>query len=233
VVALDRESGEVLWRATDDEASYSSPVAATIGGERHALILTRNHFTDLDPQTGKVRFQIPFQSTNRYSVNAATPLVLDDLVFLSACYNVGAAVFRVKDGGADKVWSSDGALSNHYATSILHEGRLYGFHDRTEYGPSLRCVELKSGKVLWSEDRFGAGTVTLARKLLVILTENGDLVLAPATPGGFAPRARARVLSGTVRAYPALAAGRLYARNEDTLICLDLGGEPRGGSPSR
>jgi hypothetical protein len=76
--------------------------------------------------------------------------------------------------------------------------------------------------VAWSEDRFGAGTLILKGDRLLILTENGELVLAPASPSGFRPLARARVLDGTARAYPALSAGRLYARNESTLVCLEL-----------
>ena len=105
------------------------------------------------------------------------------------------------------LWSSDEVLSNHYATSVYSAGVLYGYHGRQEYGPSLRAVDFKSGQVKWSQDKFGAGTVTLAGDQLVVMREDGEFVLAPATPSGFKPTARARVLQGTVRAYPALDAG--------------------------
>jgi hypothetical protein len=114
-------------------------------------------------------------------------------------------------------------LSNHYATSVHRDGVLYGFHGRQEFGQSFRAIELRTGKVRWSEERFGAGTVTLAGDRLVILRENGELVLAPASPDGFKPLARARILPGLVRAYPALSGGVLFARNDsDTLIAVDL-----------
>jgi len=156
------------------------------------------------------------------SVNAATPLVVGDLVFLSASYQTGAALLRVEGNSVEKIWGADDVLSNHYATSVYADGFLFGFDGRQEYGENLRCVEFKTGKIRWSGDRFGAGTVILAGKRLLILTENGELLLAPASSDGFKTVARAQLLPNGVRAYPALADGHLYARSKDTLVCIDL-----------
>jgi outer membrane protein assembly factor BamB len=169
-----------------------------------------------------VRFQRPWRARANASVNAATPIVVDDMIFISAEYGPGAAVLRLEGTGLTELWSSNDVLSNHYATSVYANGVLYGFHGRQEYGPSLRAVDFRSGQVKWSEEKFGAGTVTLAGDQLVVVRENGELLLAPATPAGFKPTGRAKVLAGTVRAYPALDAGLLYVRNDDTLVCLDL-----------
>ena len=222
IVALDKTSGKLLWKTTEDEASYSSPVAATLHGRRYALFFTRRGLVALDPSNGKVFFDFPWRPRIRESVSAAAPLVIGDQVFLSASYQTGAILLRVKDNGVEKVWSALDALSNHYATSVYHDGFLYGFDGRQEMGQNLRCIELGSGKVRWSEERFGAGTVTLAGQNLLVLRENGELVLAPASPDGFKPIARAQILPNGVRAYPALADGHLYARSKDTLVCLDL-----------
>ena len=156
------------------------------------------------------------------SVNAATPVIIGDLIFVSAEYGPGAAALRVDGSNLTELWSSDDALSNHYSTSVFRSGHLFGFHGRQEFGPSFRAVELRTGKVRWSEDRFKAGSVILAGDRLLILRETGELILAPASPDGFRPLARAQVLPATVRAFPALADGRLYLRNEKTLVCLDL-----------
>jgi outer membrane protein assembly factor BamB len=223
VVALDAQTGKTLWTATRDEAGYSSPVAATIRGERHALFFTRAGLVDADPATGKVRFQFPWRSRSQASVNAALPVVAGDLVFLSASYGTGAVVLDLSSGAPKKLWASDDALSNHYATSVYRDGYLYGYHGRQEMGPSLRCVEMKTGKVMWDVDRFRAGSLLLAGDRLLIQREGGELVMAPATPAGFKPSGRAQVIEATVRAYPALADGRYYARNERQLICVKLG----------
>jgi outer membrane protein assembly factor BamB len=222
VVAFDSATGKVLWQATADEASYSSGVGATFGGRRVAMFLTRAGLAGLDPASGAVVFQQPWRSRSQSSVNVATPLVVGDLVFISAEYGPGAGVFRVSGWTLTPLWTSNDALSNHYATSVHRDGVLYGFHGRQEYGPSLRAVELRTGKVLWSVDQFRAGTVTLAGDRLLIVRESGELILAPASPDAFKPIARASVLSGTVRAFPAMSEGFLYLRNEQTLACLDL-----------
>jgi outer membrane protein assembly factor BamB len=212
----------VLWKATDDEASYSSPVAATLGGRRRLLVLTRSALTALDPADGRVLFQYPWRPPIQASVTAAVPLVLDDLVFLSASYGTGAALLRYGERGPEKIWAADEVLSNHYASSVEHGGFLYGFDGRQEQGCVLRCVELKTGRIRWSQEGLRAGTVTLAGHHLLVLTEQGELILAPASEQGFKPLARAQILPFVVRAYPALADGRLYARSKDQLVCVDL-----------
>ncbi len=201
IVAFGKEDGKVLWQATDDEAGYSSPMAATIGGKRYILSLTRAGLVVLDPKSGKVFFEFPWRARNRASVNAATPLVVEDQVFISASYQTGAALLKFKEEGPEKIWASDEAMSNHYATCVYLDGMLYGFHGRTEEGPSLRCVEMKSGKVKWSEEHFGAGSVILAGKQLVVLGEHGELTLAAATPEGFKVMAKGKILEGEVRAF--------------------------------
>jgi len=222
IVAFDAKAGTVAWTATADEASYSSGVGATIGGRRSAIFLTRNGVVGLDPSTGMVQFERRWRSRIAASVNAASPLVIGDLIFVSAEYGPGAAVMRVEGSKVTELWSSDDALSNHYATSVYYDGYLYGYHGRQEFGPSFRAVEMKTGKVRWSEDRFRAGSVTLAGNRLVIVRETGELILAETSPEAFRPLARAQVLPATVRAFPAIADGLLYLRNENTLVCLDL-----------
>jgi outer membrane protein assembly factor BamB len=149
-------------------------------------------------------------------------LVIDDQVFISATYGTGAALLRITDSGPQTLWSGDNILSNHYSTSVYHDGFLYGFDGRQEMGQNLRCVEFKTGKVRWSQDNFGAGTLMCAGDKLLVLTEKGELILAGVTPSAFKPLARAQILPFNSRAYPALADGLYYARSKDKLVCLDL-----------
>ena len=185
IVAFDARTGAVLWKATSDGASYSSGIAATIGGSRVAIFLTRNGIVVLDPASGQVKAQQPWRARSAASVNAATPLIIGDLMFVSAEYGPGAGVFKLGDSALTRLWASDDALSTHYATAVLRDGILYGFHGRQEFGPSLRAVDLRTGKVRWNVDQFRAGSITLAGDRLVIVRESGELVLAPATPDAF------------------------------------------------
>jgi outer membrane protein assembly factor BamB len=222
IVAFNADTGAVLWTATNHEASYSSPVSAAFGGRRCALFFTRQGLIGLDPASGKTFFQRAWRSRSQASVNAASPVVVGDLIFVSASYETGAAVLRVTGNELSELWASDDALSNHYATSVHYNGYLYGFHGRQEFNPSFRAVALKTGKVQWSVDRFHAGSVTLAGDRLLIVRETGELILAAAAPDAFRSIAHAQILPQTVRAYPALADGFLYVRNGDTLVCVDL-----------
>jgi outer membrane protein assembly factor BamB len=226
IVAFNADTGAILWTATSDEASYSSPVGATLGGKRVAVFFTRRGLEGIDPATGAVIFERMWRSRSAASVNAATPLVVNDVIFLSATYETGSTALKVSGSELKPLWQSDEVLSNHYATAVYSNGILYGFHGRQEFNPSFRAVDLMTGAVKWSTDRFHAGTVTLAGDVLVILRETGELMLASATPQAFKPLAQAQILPPTIRANPALADGFLYVRNTDTpdpvLVCLDL-----------
>ena len=196
IVAFDAKSGQVQWTATTDQASYSSGVAATFPSGRRAIFLTRNALVGLDPATGTVAFRRNWQARANASVNVASPLVVGDPIFVSAEYGPGAGVLRVDGSNLVELWASDEAMSNHYATSVHRDGILYGFHGRQEFGPSLRAVELRTGKVRWNQDQFRAGTVTLVGDRLLIVREGGEMILAPASPDGFKPIARAQILPG-------------------------------------
>lgn len=225
IVAFDAATGKELWRATDQEASYSSPTAATIDGQRYVFFLTREGLVGLGPKDGRVHFTKRWRARINASVNAATPLVIGDRVFLSASYNTGAILLRVRRDGLEELWQGDRSLSNHYNTSLVQDGYLYGIDGRQEEGARLRCIELATGKVVWSQERFGCASMILAEKRLIALTEDGDLVLVEATPEGYREKARARVLSNSpCRAEIALAGGRLYGRDNRELVCWGLRG---------
>jgi outer membrane protein assembly factor BamB len=223
IVAFDKKTGKEVWKATDDEASYASPVAATIDGVRHLLVFTRSGLVSLDPANGEVRFRKRWRSRMDASVNAATPLVIGDQVLITASYNTGAAMLKINKSGAQEVWSNDDVMSSQYNTPVHYEGHLYGIDGRADVGEAeLRCVDVKTGKVRWSQERFGCSSIILADGHLIILTESGDLVLAEANPEKYREKARASLLTGPCRAHPALADGRLYARDTRKLVCWNL-----------
>lgn len=217
IVAFDKSTGTVRWSATNDDAGYSSPIAATIGGARSILCFTREGLVALDPAKGAVRFRFPWRSRMNSSVNAALPVVAGNQIFLSASYNTGATLLEVNGAQVKSLWAGDEALSNHYSTSVLLDGFLYGFHGRQEFGQALRCIEMKTGKVMWSVDAFGAGTVMVVGRKLLIVRESGEMVVAEANPKAYKAEFTLPLLPAVVRSYPALADGVLYVRNENTL----------------
>lgn len=222
IVAFDRKTGETAWKATDESASYSSPVAVTIDGVRHLLFITRLQFVSLDPTNGKVRFSLPFGRRGP-TVNGATPVILDDRVFLTASYQIGAVSAKIGKTDVETLWSTDDLLSSQYATPIAHKGALFGLHGRQDAGPAaLRCVDPVKQKVHWSQEDFGYATIIKADDKLLILTTEGELVLAAADLDRYRELGRAKILPTTARALPALSNGRLYARDTKSLKCFNL-----------
>jgi outer membrane protein assembly factor BamB len=223
VVAFDKRTGREAWKATADGASYSSPVLATLHGQRVAVFFTRQGVVLLDPRDGSVRYQKRWRARFDASVNAAAPVVVGDLVFFSASYGTGALLLRLGKDTPEQVWNGDDVLSCHYNTPVIYQDHLYGIDGRQEAGARLRCVELKTGKVRWTREGFGCASMILAQGRLIALTEKGDLVLLDATPDEYRERGRANVLGATpCRAEIALADGRLYARDQRKLACWDL-----------
>jgi outer membrane protein assembly factor BamB len=222
IVAFDAATGKTIWTATSDEPSYSAPLIADIAGQHTGVFFTRTGLVAVDPASGKVFYQHRWRARMAASVNAATPIVVKDQIFLSAQYGTGAVLLQVANNSVKPVWSGDESMSNHYSTSVYKDGYLYGFDGRQEFGQTLRCVELATGRVMWNVDGFGAGTLLIAGDTLVITRESGELAFARATPKAFAFTSRAQLIKGVVRAYPALANGRYFVRNDRQLIAFDL-----------
>lgn len=228
----------VNWNRWEKQASYATPVVATVHGRRTAFCLMRQGLVSLDPETGVVNFSRWFRARVEESVNAANPVVAGDLVLVSAAYyRVGSVLLRVRpDGrGFEEVWRST-ALEAHWSTPILHDRYLYAFSGRNEPDARFRCLEFETGRLCWDRDEswqprstkrpgvYGRGSVIVADGKLVVLGEGGLLGLFRANPEQPEELGRWQVpsLEYPCWAAPALANRRLYLRSEDRLVCLDL-----------
>jgi outer membrane protein assembly factor BamB len=225
VVAFDKTTGEVRWRAGNNPSGYSSPIAATIGGQRAIFALTSNALLAISLD-GKVTDSYPWAT--QHSGNVATPLIVDDYVFISAAYGQGCALLRAerKDDGVKlvQVYSRRlRGLQNHHSTSVYKDRYLFGFDG---VAGRLKCIEFDTGneKEGWDASGVGKGSLILADKHLIIQTERGELCLVEATPEEFRLVAKiSTVLSGNHNwASPTLVDGRLYLRDEEKVVCYDV-----------
>lgn len=224
IVAFNRKTGTTIWTATDERASYSSPVATTIDGQRHIVFATRLKVVSVDPANGRVLFEFPFGELGP-SATGASPVLLGNSVFITGSYRFGAVLARTGRSGAIEVWRSDEILSSQYTTSIAYDKLLFGVHGRQDSAPAeLRCVNPITRQVIWKENGFGYATMILADDKLLIMKTNGELVLAAADTQKYQELARANLFDGrvTTRALPALSNGLFYVRDGRTLKCFDL-----------
>jgi outer membrane protein assembly factor BamB len=189
-----------------------------------------------DPTNGKLDFHYPWRSRLLESVNASNPVIVDDHVLFSECYSVGASLLKVKPGGYDVVWK-DGqkrkqSLATHWNTPVYHEGYVYASSGRHTSDAELRCVELKTGRVAWSEPNLTRSSLLYVDGHFVCLCEDGVVRLIEARADKYSEVAktdlRATDGDGEPRlkypawAPPVLSHGLLYVRGKDLLVCLEL-----------
>ncbi|MDB5306028.1 MAG: hypothetical protein JWO38_230 [Gemmataceae bacterium] len=225
VAAFDKATGALKWKFGANPAGYSSPVAATVHGVRTVFALTGDSLLCLRADG---LLMGSFEWGTSYNANIATPVVLDDYVFISAAYNQGCALLRVKPDGErvklEVVYQRrNKPLRSHFSTPVASGKYLYGFD--TEQG-RLICLNYVDGREVegWDAKEVKKGSLILARDHLIILTETGDLILADATPDEFRMVAKVPTGFGGAQNWtlPVLVDGRLYLRGADKLICLDV-----------
>ncbi len=222
ICAFNKTTGKLVWNSQTDDPGYSAAIAITANGLRQAVFFTGSAAVSVSPKDGKMFWRYPWQTS--YEVNAATPIFIpQDKVFISSGYGVGAAVLRIQGTNGslnvEPVWKSR-VMKNHWASSILHQGYIYGFDDAI-----LTCINANTGEQKWQQRGFQKGSLIYADGHLIILGERGNLALAEATPAGYKEKAAAEVLRGRCWTMPTLAGGKLYIRNQSEMLCLDLVGK--------
>ena len=219
-VALDKATGNIVWKSGDDEAGYSSAVVAMIDGKKTVVILKAAHLVGLDAKDGKELWRIEWKTD--YDVNAATPVVIGDRVLITSGYNHGATLIAIKGGKATEVWRNK-SLRAHFNSPVVVQGAIYGI-DGNAGGGNLVCVDLETGRTEWTEKGVKGGALISADGRLIILTEKGELVIAAASPTGFRPGSRAQIFNRRCWVQPTLVGGRLFLKdNAGSLACHDLG----------
>ena len=222
VVAFDLNTGQTVWQTTTEQASYSSPIVTTLDGQRVLLCVTRLNFVALDPATGKELARTPFGQRGP-TVNGAVPIMIGQRVLLTASYGIGAELLSLSRSKIDIVWQ-DELLSSQYTTPIVHDGAVFGIDGRQDGGPiSLKCFDPETRKVHWTKPGLAYATLIAADGKLLVVHTNGSARLAELNKTEYRELGTASLLRGTTRALPALAHGRLYVRNEQTLKCVQLG----------
>jgi outer membrane protein assembly factor BamB len=218
VAAYDRRTGKRLWTALDDEQAYVAPMQVTLAGVPQFVVVSAERLVGLSLDRRDVLWQFPWPTS--HGVNAAQPVVIGDRrVFYSSGYGTGAVVLELTpagDHGVRAVWRNV-RMKNKASSSVLHDGFIYGLDEGI-----LACLDASTGEVKWKGGRYGHGQVLLAGGHLVVITDEGELVLVAATPEKLRELARVPALEGETWNVPALAGGILLVRNTREMAAFDL-----------
>ena len=223
VVAIDKNNGNVIWKSLDDEAGYSSAMLVETGGIRQYVLLTGDAAVGVRADSGKELWR--YSRVSNSTANVATPVVRGNQVFVSSDYGTGGGLLELTTSGngveAKEVYFNRD-MRNHYNTPVLIGDHLYGYSSRI-----LTCMNFETGEVAWQDRSVGKGQVIAADGLLYLLSEDGVVGLAEATPEGYRERSRFSIPSGKYPtwALPVVANGRLYLREQDTLYAYDISAE--------
>ena len=230
----------VIWKPWWKQASYATPVAATIHGKRVIFCLMRQGLVALDPPTGKVFDSFWFQSTVEDSVNAADPVVIGNRVLISAAYyKVGSVLLELSEELKFKeIWRNTN-LEIHWSTPIVDDGNVYAFSGRNPPDASFRCVEFDTGKLLWEREEswrskvpppsdYGRGSGIKADGKLIVLGEVGLLGMYRFNTAKPDEISHWQVPGMVYPSWtgPVLANKNLYLRCEGHLISLDFKMKP-------
>ena len=230
LMALNTSNGSLAWRAEYESMTHSTPVLATIQGVRQVIFAAQSGLVSLNPLTGSRlwKYSYPFY----YSTSLAiSPVVYQDMVFISGAYGMGSAVVRVALTGGSwtttKLWNDNWSSQNQWMTPVCYQGYLYGQFGTAVSTPYLDCIDMQTGEIKWSVYGFGLGGTLLVDNHLLILTADGNLVLAEPNSTAYTEVARFQAIPGYSSANrcwnsPAVADGRVYVRSTAYGACFDL-----------
>lgn len=224
LMCFDAESGQMLWSTGDETMTHATPIATTIHDQRQILFYVQSGVVSLRPDDGAELWRIDYQ----FKISsAASPVVYEDIVYVSAGYGVGAGAFRIgRDGETwtnELLWRKRNKLMNHWSTPVCHEGFLYGMFSFKKYGEGpVKCVDIRTGEESWSESGFGPGNAILAGDLVLALSDAGRVALVEPTTESYRELAGAELISGKCWSTPVFADGKLYLRSTRETVCVSL-----------
>ncbi|BBM84390.1 PQQ-binding-like beta-propeller repeat protein [Candidatus Uabimicrobium amorphum] len=257
VAAFDKRSGKMIWGCEKEwGASYASPIAANIHGKRYICVFAGGESRPahggllvIKPQNGEVVVRFPWRARRYTSVNASSPLVIDNNIYLSECYGAGQVLLRVDKNNKYRVQWKNKKLQTHFMTAIYKDGYLYGIDGHGPANAPLVCIEAKTGKEMWRyEPKWPVKVTTkrgqrtlrlppaLASMILVdgrclLLGQYGHLVWLDLNPQKYTELQRTHLFAARETwSMPSLSRGLLYVCQNDRgldqskprLLCYDL-----------
>lgn len=221
ILAYDRIKGTLVWSAGNYMAGYSSPILATLGGVRQIILFDGVGVGGYDAANGKELWRSPGW-TNAFHNNIAQPLVTPTGdIFVSSGYSQGSMFLGVKqeNGGwkATARWTAPNRFKLKFNSGVLRDGFVYGLDEGI-----LSAIDLSSGKQGWKKGRYKYGQLLAVGERVIVISEDGDIVLVEVSPTSSREIAKYHALSGKCWNLPVLSRGRLYVRNGEEAACYDL-----------
>jgi hypothetical protein len=215
VTALDKRTGEVVWQAGSDVASYQSPMLARIDGKEQVVVGGDQMLYGLDPVDGGVRWSAAHGGAGFYA-KILNPVLVNGRLLLTSRPDQSTLVEPSPTGLATAWTTRD--LKLNYATPVAHDGLVFGYS-----GAFLSCIDAETGALKWRSRTPGDGFPILVDGHLVVATKQGQLTVAEATSAGFQSKASIDLFSRLLWTPPSFADGRIFARDSyEEIAAVDV-----------
>lgn len=214
LVAYDAATGLRTWAGGSDAVAYASPLLAEFAGVPSVVILNAGSVAAHDPSSGRLLWETPWP---RGQPNVAQPLPLPgDRLLVSVGYGVGAKLYQVSADAATLQWEST-RLKSKFAHMVFYDGHVYGLDDGV-----LTCLDLQTGERLWKKGRVGHGQLLLVGDLLLVMQEDGQVLLVQPQPDDLVELGRFQALDGKTWNVPTLVGNLLLVRNDAEAAAYEL-----------
>ncbi len=258
VVAIDPRDGSTIWASGESSASYATPLPIDWHGRSLVVTPLENSIALFDVATGKQQWEIEF--SQGYDEHSAAPIYKEPFLFVASPFKAGAKCYRLveadrapvvqktarelsTDNAADSDHDQLGTpvvawetlkFSNDVASSVLVDGRVYGFDlkdpqsrlNRPSRG-EFRCLDFETGRIIWSTNKVGQANIIAADHKLILFTDSGELILARSGSDEYTELARTQVFQDEICwTYPTLHHGCVYLRTQTRAACLYIGQAP-------
>lgn len=223
VVALDAATGKTRWATQDFDNAYSSPTIVTLDGAPHLVVFTAGEISGLDPDTGALEWTRPHPAD--YGVNVAMPLFgADNLLFVSSAYNGGSRVLKLTRAAgrvtAEELWANK-RVRIHFGNAVRIGDRVYASNGDFGAAP-FAAVDITTGDMAWRDRSVARSSLIAVGDRLLILDEDGSLVLARPSADGLTVLAKAQVLGNRAWTPPTLSGTRLLLRDRKEIVAFEL-----------
>jgi outer membrane protein assembly factor BamB len=224
VIAFDKVTGEIIWKSMEGEVGYAAAITMNIENEVKLLIYHGKGLSCLNLMDGEVLWTVPWPTD--YGVNATTPIVYNDIIFHTSGYMMGCEAIKVTKNGYTVLWKNN-VMEAQHSDPILIDGYIYGYSGESSRNTGqFKCLELSTGKEMWSTDLIGQGTTIFVDGYLICQDIKGNIFLIHPDPSEFKKlgelRAALKDVKNPAWTVPVIANGKLYLRYMQQLVCYNL-----------
>lgn len=224
MVALNKDNGNLIWKSRvpgDPNAGYASAIAVDVGGVRQYVNFTARGMIGVRADDGEFLWQNG--SAANGTANCSAAVFHENHIFYGSGYGTGGACLRLESNGnttrAEELYKTKD-MTNHHGGMVVVDGFLYGCDEAI-----LTCLDMVSGKVMWKDRSPGKGSITLADGLLIVRSQDGPVTLVEVNSQRYVEKGQFDQPNRSRRnawAYPVVANGHLWLRDQETLLCYDL-----------